>query len=100
MVQHQPVWPLLGKLPYFRNSCASNLISFYRLFFSNSKTASEYLDQVQKLVYNENITTDMSSYTIFMNLLGKVLKRLAQSETKNQIMKIIGKSFLQTPINH
>lgn len=46
---------------------------------------------MQKLVDNENITTDMSSYMIFTNLLGKVLKRLVQMDAKNHIMKIIGK---------
>lgn len=57
------------------------------------KTVAEYLEQVQKLRDDDNITTDMNSYTIFMNLLGKVLKRLTQQESKNQIMKIIGKTL-------
>lgn len=35
----------------------------------------------------------MSSYTIFMNLLGKILKRLVQSDAKNQIMKILGRIY-------
>lgn len=64
-----------------------------RFILFNRKTATEYLEQVQKLVDNENITTDMSSFTIFMNLLGKVLKHLVQSDAKNQIMKIIGKIY-------
>lgn len=72
-------------------------IIFFVFFFLkfNRKTATEYLEQVQKLVDNENITTDMSSYTIFMNLLGKVVKHLVQLDAKNQIMKIIGKLNFQ-----
>lgn len=57
----------------------------------NRRTAGEYLEQVEKLINNEHITTDMSSYSIFMNLLAKVLKRLVHSNAKNQIMKILGK---------
>lgn len=38
---------------------------------------------------------DMTSYSMFMNLLGKVLERLVQSDGKNQIMKIIGEKILQ-----
>lgn len=30
---------------------------------------------------------------MFMNLLGKVLKRLVQTDGKNQIMKIVGKQI-------
>lgn len=94
MDQRQLLWPLSGEffLTIFifwsfnrKNNKFLTDISWC------SKTASEYLDQVQKLIDTENVTTDMNSYTIFMNLLGKVLKRLVESDTKNQIMKIIGK---------
>lgn len=40
---------------------------------------------------------DMSSYSMFMNLLGKVLRRLVQADGKNQIMKIIGMPTEQFP---
>lgn len=67
------------------------------MFFQQSidifrKTATEYLEQVQKLIDNEHITIDMTSYTIFMNLLSKNLKRLVESDGKNQIMKIVGRN--------
>lgn len=89
MDQLQPLWLSSGKILMFflMHFCRnSNMLRFL-----NRKTAPEYLAQVQKLIDNENITTDMSSYTIFMNLLGKVLKRLVESDAKNRIMKIIGK---------
>lgn len=59
--------------------------------YPHRKTATEYLEQVQKLIDHDHITMDMSSYSMFMHLLGKVLKRLVQADGKNQIMKIIGK---------
>lgn len=54
------------------------------------KTANEYLEQVKKLIDHEHITMDMSSYSMFMHLLGKVLERLVQNDGKNQMTKIIG----------
>lgn len=63
------------------------------LFQCFRKTAAEYLEQVQKLVENENVTTNMSSYSIFLNLLGKVIKRLLQNDSMNAVMKIIGNSL-------
>lgn len=69
------------------------ILEFSLFAIFNRKTAIEYLEQVQKLIDNEHITTDMTSYTIFINLLGKVVKRLVESDGKNQIMKIIGKNI-------
>lgn len=42
-----------------------------------------------KLVDNDHVSFDMSSYSIFLNMLAKLLKRLVQMDAKN-VMKIIG----------
>lgn len=55
------------------------------------KTGTEYLEQIQRLLENDNINANMSSYSIFLNLLGKVIKRYLQNDTTNAVMKIIGK---------
>lgn len=51
------------------------------------------MEQVQKLIHTENVNADMTSYTIFLNLLAKILQRLVQMDVKNQVMKIIGRIF-------
>lgn len=59
---------------------------------SHRKTASEYLEQTQKMLNNDNLTNSISSYVIFLILLGKVITRFVQTDAKNQIMKIKGKT--------
>lgn len=36
---------------------------------------------------------DNSSFSIFVNILGKLLKRFVQLDLKNQIQKVIGRIF-------
>lgn len=56
--------------------------------FSNS--GQGYIDQIHKLLNNEHLNANMSSFSIFLNSLGKALKRLVENDLKNQIQKIMG----------
>lgn len=56
----------------------------------SSNSGQGYIDQAHKLLDNENLNANMSSFSIFLNLLGKVLKRLVQNDLRNQIQKIMG----------
>lgn len=84
---------VVGFVSFWSRLNLEKILEFSLFAIFNRKTAIEYLEQVQKLIDNEHITTDMTSYTIFINLLGKVVKRLVESDGKNQIMKIIGKNI-------
>lgn len=89
----QQRWLLSGELHFLYFFLLKILWTYWLCNWFDRRTASEYLEQVEKLINNENITTDMSSYSIFMNLLGKALKRL---EDRKQVMKILGKSVEMT----
>lgn len=55
-----------------------------------SNSGQGYIDHTHKLLDNDNLNANMSSFSIFLNLLGKVLKRLVQNDLKNQVNKIMG----------
>lgn len=51
------------------------------------------MEQIRKIVENDNLTVDNSSFSIFVNILGKLLRRFVQLDLKNQIQKVIGRIF-------
>lgn len=56
-----------------------------------SNSALGYLEQIQDLIENNSMNPNLASFSIFINLLGKVLKRLIQQDMKNQVQKVMGK---------
>lgn len=58
----------------------------------HSKTAPEYLEQAEKILSMEKPDSNTNSFIIFLNLLARVVERFQQTDAKNQIMKIKGKS--------
>lgn len=48
---------------------------------------------MEKLIGNENINSNLSSFSIFESLLAKVLKHLTQTDMRNQVQKTMGRIF-------
>lgn len=51
------------------------------------------MEQIHKIIENDSLTVENSSFSIFVNILGKLLKRFVQLDLKNQIQKVIGRIF-------
>lgn len=56
-----------------------------------SSSGEGYIDQVEALLDHPNLNSNTASFSIFINLLGKMLKRLGQIDVKNQVQKIMGR---------
>lgn len=70
---------------FFVSNAAPNSIAV------TSSTAQGYIDQVHKLLDANGATLNMASFSIFSHLLGKMLKKLQQTDMKSQMQKIMGK---------
>lgn len=58
-----------------------------------SNSAQGYIEQIHKLLDANNLNTNMASFSIFLHMLGKVLKKLQHIEMRNQMQKIMGRIF-------
>lgn len=58
-----------------------------------SNSGQGYIDQIHKLLAHETLNTNMPSFSIFLNLLGKTLRRLVNGDQKNPVQKIMGRIF-------
>lgn len=56
-----------------------------------------YIEQIQSLLFDGSILhSNSASFSIFIHLLGKLLKRLVQIDMKNQVQKVMGEYCLLT----
>lgn len=67
-----------------------HLIGYLTFYLIYSNSAEGYLEQIDVLLNNTNLNSNTASFSIFINQLGKLLKRLEQIEVKNQVQKVMG----------
>lgn len=84
-------WELFNKklnTSFFINGAAPNTLAVA------STSGEGYIEQIQTLLDNSQVTVNSASFSIFIYLLGKMTKRLTQMALmKNQVQKIMGRVF-------
>ncbi|XP_037933573.1 protein MMS22-like isoform X2 [Teleopsis dalmanni] len=56
-------------------------------------TGNSYLQKYRSMLENQKIDANMSSYSLFTLILGKILKRLIKQPSNNQVQKILGRIY-------
>lgn len=69
---------------FFINGAAPNTLAV------SSSSGEGYIKQIEALLEHSALNSNAASFSMFIYLLGRMLKRLVQIDMKNQVQKVTG----------